>query len=138
MAQASIRKCTPAAAPGLVPVAMQSRRTRYLRWAAEPYASRMKGDHLGGPKTPERWWTRASVALALLALAVLALDVSAWTRLRSDSGGLPALAEGLALAYAGVAYLRLAVSAFIHGRRGDSKPEAWHDPIFGVRNARKP
>jgi hypothetical protein len=98
----------------------------------------MKGGHLGGPKTPDPWWTRASVALALLALAALAVDVSAWARLRSGSGGLPALAEGLFLAYAGVAYLRLAVSAFIHGRRGDSKPEAWHDAIFGVRKARKP
>jgi hypothetical protein len=137
-AQPSIRKRTLATAPVLVPVAMQSRRTHHLRWPAEPYASGMKGDHLGGPTTPGRWWTRASVALALIALTVLALDVNEWTRLRSGSGGPPALAGGLFLAGSSVAYLRLAVSAFIHGRRGDPKPEAWHDAIFRVRKARKP
>jgi hypothetical protein len=99
----------------------------------------MKGDPLDGPKPLGRWWKLASVALALLALAVVALDVSAWTRLSSGSGGLIALAEGLFLAYSSVVILRLAGSAFIHGRRRDPKPEAWHDAIFGTRKRhRKP
>jgi hypothetical protein len=78
-----------------------------------------------------RWWKQVGLVLALLGLADLALAVSDWIRLISGHAGVWALGGGVFLSVASVGCARASLSAFIHARHGDPKPEERLKAILG-------